>query len=137
MANALDFQITEEGTRNAVIKLTGILTDSNISETPAIAMSSFLNNDQLLKLVGFRVDLIEWSISNGLEVNLAWHSSSPQQIYPLAGRGRICSTNYGGFIPDRTKGGYNGDIDLTTAGFTPGTVQNFTIVLELIKIYTQ
>jgi len=54
----------------------------------------------------------------------------------LAGRGRINSTNYGGFIPDTTRAGYTGDVNLVTAGYVPGTVANFTIILELVKLYS-
>lgn len=137
MANVLDIRITEEGPRNAVIKLTGILDSSDITESPAIKLGDFINNDQNLYLKGFRVDLIEWSMSKDLEVQLSWHGAVPQQIYPLAGRGRISSTNYGGFTPDETRGGYNGSIDLITNGFVAGQVANFTIILELVKLYSR
>lgn len=136
MANSVDYQITEEGPRNAVVKLTGILDTMDVSEVPAVSLSMFLNNDNRMNLVGLRVDLIEWSISAGLEVNLAWNGATPQQIFPLAGRGRINSNNYGGFLPDRTRAGYTGDINLTTANYVAGTTANFSIVLELIKLYT-
>ncbi len=137
MANSTEFQITEEGPRNAVVKLTGVLDTSDVSLTPAISLSEFNNNDVRMNLWGLRVDMLEWSISKDLEVNLYWNSSgNPQQIFPLAGRGRIYSANYGGFIPDRTRGGFDGSINLQTKGFLAGTVQNYTIVLELVKLYT-
>lgn len=137
MANSLSKKITEEGPRNAVVMLTGVLTDSDITEAPAIRLSDFTNNDQnCTGLWGFRVDFIEYSISNGLEVKLEWNSIDPEAIMPLAGRGRIHATNYGGFIPDRTRTGYDGNINLSTLGFAIGTTQTFTIVLELVKLYT-
>ncbi len=137
-------QVTEEGPRNAIVKLTGILDTSNIVEDPAIELKDFLaNENDRLVLSGFRVDLIEYVIGQGIEVILEWDSSTPQQIFALAGRGRIYGTNYGGFIPDKTKTGYTGNINLRTKNFVPGidgegnpTVQNFTIVLELVKLYT-
>lgn len=136
MANSLDIQIAEEGPRNAVVKLTGVLDTSNISETPAIALADFQNNDPAnLVLVGLRMDMLEYSIGQGLEVQLAWNSGTPQQIFPLAGRGRIFAWSYGGFIPDQTLTGYDGSINLYTTGYVPNTVQNFTIVMELIKLY--
>ena len=136
MANSIDYQVTEEGPRNAVVKLTGYLDTSNVSELPAIPLSVFVNNDTRMNLVGLRVDLLEWAISSGIEVQLSWNSSNPQQMFPLSGRGRINSTNYGGFIPDRTRGGYTGDINLVTTGYPAGSIQNFSIVLELIKLYS-
>ena len=143
MSNKLDIQITEEGPRNAVVKLTGVLDTSNIDENPAIALQDFLTNEERCTLVGFRVDLIEYSIGAGIEVILEWNSNTPQQIFPLSGRGRIVATNYGGFVPNRTLTGYDGSINLHTKNFIPGidgqgnsTTQLFTVILELIKIYT-
>ena len=135
--NTLDRQITQEGPRNAVVKLTGTLDSGDISEAPAIAIGDMLNNDTRMFLTGFRVDLLEWSISAGLEVNLYWNSTTPKQIFPLAGRGRIYANNYGGFIPDATLPGYDGSINLVTVGFStaPQPVCNFTIILELVKLY--
>ncbi len=136
MANVFDIQITEEGPRNAVVKLTGILDSADAMENPAIALQDFNNNDASSgPLIGFRVDLIEWSMSQVMEVQLAWNGTTPQQIFPIAGRGRISATNYGGFLPDMTRTGYNGNINLYTNGFVAGTIQNFTIILELVKLY--
>lgn len=125
-----------DGPRNVVAKLTGVLTANDITET-AVALSDMSNNDTRLTLVGFRVDMVEYSIGGGLEVLLSWNGSVPQQIYPLAGRGRIYAWSYGGFTPDRTRGGYDGSILLQTTGFPPGgPAQFFTIALELVKLYT-
>ena len=135
MANTLDIQILHEGYRNIVVKLTGVLDTSDAEELPAIALSSFTANEPRCTLVGFRVDLLEWAIGTPVEVQLAWAGNNPQQITPLAGRGRIMGTNYGGFYPDQTKSGYTGDINLTTTGYPAGTIQNFTVVLELLKLY--
>ena len=149
MANSLARQITEEGPRNAVVKLTGVLEDSNIYETPAISVQDFTNNDpNCTKMYGFRVDLIEYSISNGVEVQLEWNALRPQIIMPLAGRGRIVATNYGGFIPefgmDYSEGnvtyfddlGFDGSINLKTVGFDiSSSPQVFTVILELVKLY--
>lgn len=138
MANALDRQITEEGPRNAVVKLTGTLDTSDIYETPAIAIGDFSNNEKGVVLTGFRVDLLEYSIGTGLEVLLEWNSLNPKQITPLSGRGRISAWNYGGFLPNSTLFGYDGSINLKTTGWTGiPPIQNFTVVLELVKLYRQ
>lgn len=140
MANSVDYQVTENGPRNVVIKLTGVLDTSDVSELPAITLANFADTNTQTQasmgtLTGFRIDLIEYAISNGLEVVLSWASNTPQQIFPLSGRGKFASYNYGGFIPDTTRSGYTGDINLTTSGYIAGSVQNFSIVLELIKLY--
>lgn len=135
MANSLDRQITEEGPRNAIVKLTGVLDTNDITEAPAIALSDFKNNDSRMQLTGLRADMLEYSIAQGLEVLLYWHSATPKLIYPLARAGRIFSWSYGGFLPDPLLAGYTGDIDLVTKGFVPGSTMTFVVVLELIKLY--
>lgn len=136
MSNVLSRQITLEGQRNVVVKWTGVLDSSDIVEAPALRISEMLSNDTVAgPLLGFRVDIVEWSISAGMEVTLEWDATEPQQIFPLAGRGRINGWNYGGYLPDMSRTGYTGDLNLRTAGYTGGTVGNFTVAVELIKLY--
>lgn len=139
MANVLEHQIVEDGWRNAVVKLTGVLDTSDASETPAVALADFTNNDKGAgTLVGFRVDRLDFAVGDGLEVQLLWESSNPQMIVAIAGRGKIDHWLHGGWQPDRTRANYSGNINLTTTGFGlqgPGT-QNFTVTLELIKLYS-
>ena len=136
MANILEKQILEEGPRNAVVKLTGTLTTSDVSEVPAIRLTDFINNDaQAGTLVGLRVDAVMYSMGMGINILLSWNSSLPQQIMPLAGRGKIDVTSDGGMIPDQLRSGYDGSINLYSTGFVPGSVQNFTMLLRLVKLY--
>jgi len=135
MANTLEQQITEEGPRNAVVKLTGVLDSLDIYQRPAIALSAFKNNEPNANLVGLRVDLIEFSVGNAIDVMLEWQSANPQQIFNLSRSGKIHSYGYGGFVPDRSRSGYTGDINLRTANYPAGSVQIFTVVLELVKLY--
>ncbi len=135
MSNVTDYQITEEGPRNAVIKLTGALDSSDVYLRPAVALSMFSSNEPNARLVGLRMDLIEFSVGNALEVLLEWQANTPQQIFNLTRSGKIHAYGYGGFVPDQIRSGYTGDINLRTVGYPPGTVQVYTIVLELIKLY--
>ena len=135
MANDLERQITLDGWRNCVVKFTGVIDSADVVWAPALSLSDCTNNESRVNLIGFRVDLVEWSLSQGLELVLEWNSTDPQQIYPLAGRGRINGWNYGGFTPDQLRPGFDGGINLRTQAYDPGTIANFTIVLELIKLY--
>ena len=136
MANVLARQILEEGPRNAVVKLTGVLTNSDMSETPAIKLADFGNNDaQAGTLVGLRVDAVIYSMGLGIDLLLAWNGASPQQIMPLAGRGKIDATGDGGMLPNMLLSGYDGSINLYSTGYVPGTTQNFTVLLRLVKLY--
>lgn len=142
MANFTDTHIMEEGPRNAIVKLTGVLDTNNVQLPSVIALTDFTNNDHQLTPTGFRVNYIEYSISGGLEVALWWHGNAiglGQIILPLAGRGKIDAQNYGGFNPDPNSpshAGYDGSIDLTTTGFVAGTTSIYTIIVELVKQYS-
>jgi hypothetical protein len=133
----MDRQILEEGYRNVIVKLTGVLTDSDIYETPAFSLQDAPSVPEGSVLVGYRVDLVEYSISAGLEVVLEWNSLNPQVILPLAGRGKVCATAYGGLHPDMTKLDYDGSLNLKTLGFSniANAVATFTVMLELVKLY--
>lgn len=138
MANALDKQIIEEGWRNIVVKLTGVLDSGDAVEMQVIKPLDFLNNDNIAgRLVGFRVDHVTYSIGDQLEVQLEWNANTPQQIVPLAGRGKIDVSDDGGFIPDMLRSGYDGSINLRTTGYIPGSTQNFTVFMRLVKLYKQ
>ncbi len=142
MANVIDMRILQEGPRNAIVKLTGYLDSGDVNEQSVINIAQFVNNDQQLYLVGFRVDTLEWSMSTGLEIMLQWNSNNPQQILPISGRGNFCEKRIGGLLPDRTIPGYDGSINLITMGasfgsiqFAAGQIANFSVVLDLVKLY--
>ncbi|MHB8413922.1 MAG: hypothetical protein ACYDB1_00810 [Acidiferrobacteraceae bacterium] len=134
--NVLTKQILEEGYRNAVVKLAGVLDSSNANESPAISLTDFTNNDSKAgSLSGLRVDHINFAISDGIEVQLLWNSLTPQLITPLAGRSKIDVTSDGGLIPDMTQPQFDGNINLTSTGWTPGSPFVFNILLRLVKLY--
>ena len=135
MANVLERQITHDGWRNAVVKFTGVLDSSDAIEAPALRLTDLVNNEVRATLVGLRVDIVEWSLSQNLELVLEWNGTVPQQIFPIAGRGKINAWNYGGYVPDRTRPGYDGSINLRTQAYSPGTIANFSVQVEFIKLY--
>jgi hypothetical protein len=136
VANLLDKQIIEEGPRNAVVKLTGVLKDSDVPYGQlGVDLSDFINNDTGVRLTGLRVDAIIYALGPSLNAVLAWNGNSPQTIAPLARSGKLDATGDGGFLPDQNRSGFNGGIGMSTSGFPPGSTQDFTIFLRLIKLY--
>ena len=135
MANLIERQITLDGQRNVAVKWSGVL-DSAFTLTPALAVGDCVYNDPMNKLVGFRVLKALWSISQGLEINITWNGATPQLAFPVAGRGKFNMCHSGGFTPDQTRPGFDGALNLTAAGYPAGTSGNFTIILDLIKLYT-
>lgn len=130
MANSIVAQIAEEGPRNAIVKITGLL-DSEASTT--IAIASFTNNDPLLTLIGFRLKNLQWSASAALNVNMYWNATAPQAMAFVAGQGRLLCDHFGGFSPNTAAAGFNGTINLSTTGAAANST--FTVIFELIKIY--
>ena len=125
MANVVNTQVLIDGHRNAVVKITGVLDTSNVSSTIIIDPANFD-----LKPTGFRIDHLDYSISDPLEVRLLWDGSPQIDILPIAGRGRMSFSNFGGLTDNAATP--TGKIALETTGYTSGTLV-FSVVLELVK----
>jgi hypothetical protein len=131
MANVVNTQILVDGARNAVVKITGVLDTSNIASTVIVDPASFSP-----KPTAFRIDHLDYSISDPLEVRLQWDATTPIDILPIAGRGRMSFWNFGG-LQDNGGAGVTGKINLLTSGYstTLGTTPLvFSVVLEMVKI---
>lgn len=136
MANTFERQVVEEGPRNAVVRLVGWLDSSNASIVPAVRLSDFTNNDQVAgSLVGLRVNEIEFSISEPLSVQVAWNAATPQMIASMAQSGELDWKKQGGVLPDQTRSGYDGGINLITGGYVGGMTLGYTVTLKLVKLY--
>lgn len=138
MANSMSKQILEDGRRNAVVKLAGVLDTSDVVLTPAVSLSDFSNNDLMFgKLVGFRINEIDYSAGPGLVVYIEYNSGSPQLIASFAQSDELDFDRYGGQFPNRQIAGYDGGINLRTKGFPAGGNQAYTLIIEMEKIYSQ
>ncbi len=126
MANSVLTQILLDGTRNAVMKVTGVLDTSDVSSTTIVDPASFAPLP-----AGFRIDHIDYSVSDQLELVLSWDATAPVVIMPLAGRGKLSFSSFGG-LQNNAGAGKTGKIFLATTGYTSGT-QVFSLVLELVK----
>lgn len=137
MANTTDKIILEDGPRNAIVRLVGTLDTSNVSLVPAILLSDFVNNDLVWgKLTGLRVDRIDYASGPQLITTLEWNSNSPQMIAALVQSDELDYKNSGGLIPNRLLGGYDGSINLKTKGFIPGALEAYTLLIKMVKLYT-
>ena len=129
----------QDGWRNFVVKITGVLDTSDAVLTPAVSLADCKNNDPMrTRLLGFRVDRIWHTIGDGLEIQLQWNAANPQLIMAIAGRSRESWKEVGGLQPINTAAlGFDGSINLITTGFgTVGSpVQNFTVGIDLVKLY--
>lgn len=126
MANSSTIQILEDGPRNSIVKLTGVLDTSNEAVNTKIDVTQFTPVP-----TQYRIDGIWYSISDQLEVQLQWHATTNVLIVPLAGRGKQFYKQFGGLI-NNAGAGKNGNIDLLTTGWASGT-QIYEIILWLVK----
>lgn len=126
MANVLNLQTIIDGPRNLVVKVTATLDTSDLALTTIVTPSSTFRAPPLVQL-----DHIDYAISDQLEVQLQWQGTPNVPLMPLAGRGRMCFTDFGG-IPDNASAP-TGNIQLLTTGWASGT-QIFTLILEMKKI---
>lgn len=133
MANSLNVQIVEDGRRNAVVKLVGVVDTNDLVYTPVIARAQFVDNDGIL--LGFKVVEVEYTGTPGLLVLLDWNANAPQNICALSTSANLNAKRHGGFDPDKLAGGFDGNINLNTRGFTPGSVYGFTATLRMVKMY--
>lgn len=137
MANVLDDTVLEDGFRNAVVRLAGVLDTSDVTWNEAIRITDFTNNDpNFSALRGFRIDKINYSIAPVLAVVLEWNSNAPQLIGSFHDSNEVEWKTAGGLQPNLLVSGFNGSINLRTTGFTPTSAGGFTVTISMVKLYS-
>jgi hypothetical protein len=131
MANSFSIQILEEGPRNAVIKLVGVLDTSNQSLTTAVDLSTLNQGGTGPTPTAVRIDMVDYSISDVLNVQFYWDATTDVIALALVGREDMNFKGFGG-VTNNAGAGKTGNILVQTTGYTSGT-QTYTIVLQLVK----
>jgi len=131
MANSVTTQILEEGQRNVIMKIAGVLDTSDYALSTFVSMAAINQGGAGYTPTQVRIDHIDYSISDQLEVQLWWDATSDVIIMPIAGRGRMTFWNFGGLV-NNAGAGKTGDILIKTTGWTSGT-QVFSVILEMVK----
>lgn len=134
MANSTNIQTLVDGPRNLVMKMTGSLDTSDLANTKFVDPStSFVvssaggNTPPLV-----RVDYIDYSIADGLELTLSWGNATGPlgPMLPIAGRGRMNFTEFEGLR--NNVGGSDGSIWVFSNGYSTG-IKIFSLILEMVK----
>jgi len=132
MANSTSIQILNDGPRNVVVKIDGLLDTSDLTSftivDPALLSSMDINNVKASKL---RINKIVYDVEDGLDFELFWDAPTPVRIWNLVGRGKIDAHRFGGISNNATSP--TGKITGATQGWSTGTILSYTIVLELVK----
>lgn len=145
MANAVQVRILEDGPSNTIVAFTGELDTTmetyNVKLAPLTYQASLIPGSTYKKPATWRIDFIEFAISDGMTVNLYWDASTPQIIVPLAGRGNKHFRNFGGYsgFLVQAAAGWTGGIGLSTQfqspppALTASDPLSYMIVLDLKK----
>lgn len=130
MSNALTIQITDDGPRNVVAKIVAEADTSDFSGSKIIDVTTLSATIPPTNLV--RIDEIQYSVQDGWYVFLLWEATTNKRIINLNGRGIFpVGPNYGGLQND-AGAGRTGNILLSTAGYTSGTMVA-TLILHCVK----
>jgi hypothetical protein len=140
MAFAVATQILVDGPRNTVAKTTGDFSMATLPTAVTIldpslltSMNPGMSGSFLATLL--RLDHIDYSISDGITVQLYWDATTPVAIAELYGRGKIEAAMWGGF-QNNAGAGVTGKILMTVilADQTVTTpVGSIFLVLKTVK----
>lgn len=131
MANAVTTTILQDGDSHVKLRVEGILDTSDLVQT-VIAYPDTLGATSYGKF-GVRLDRVEFSIENSLNVNLFWDATTPVRILQLTGDGDMDFTKFGGITNPADKTTSSRAISLTTQGWSATAILSFTMVLHLVK----
>lgn len=126
MANTYTTQVVEDGARNFIVKLAGVLDSNDQPMTTVVSPSgcaAFIPK-------GFRIDHIDFTISDPIEVQLWWEGVPDALILPMAGRNKFNYHDIGGLQNNAIQP--TGGIRIMTTGYGSG-VQVYSVLLWLIK----
>jgi len=136
MANVYDRLITQDGPRNAGVRITGILDTSDATLIPILGLDELQTNDPRMVPTGLRIDKVQYSFSEQLQGVLEWSGLNPQTALAMSGQGEFCTNHVGGLIPNMSISGYEGDVNFRTQNYPPGTNAVFSIVVDFVKLYS-
>jgi hypothetical protein len=136
MAFAIATQILNDGPRNTVAKTTGDFI-MNALPTAVTILDPALLTDMNPGMSGaklatlLRVDHIDYSISDGLTVQLYWDATVPVAICELYGRGKLEAKMFGGY-QNNAGAGVTGKILMTVILADQATSTNNGSVLLVL-----
>lgn len=144
MPGTITIQTLEDGPRNTVLNIIGnelpIPTNGSFFTAVLIDPATFTSVNPAMSgsppATLFRVDKLEYAITDGAEIQLAWVATSPTIIYAIYGRGKFEPFRYGG-MQNPPAVGRTGQIsfysDAITGGGTPASTVTCTLLLHLVK----
>lgn len=136
MANIFTIQTLNDGPRNVVVRLVGVLDTSDMTATdvldPATLSSIIPAWPSGIKATALSIERVDWAIEDGLEVRLLWDATADVIAEVLMGRGKIDYRDVGG-LTNNAGAGITGKIQISTQGWASGNTLSFTIKLHCKK----
>lgn len=135
MANAVTIQIEQDGPRNVIVKVAGVLDTSDMVLQdlldPAARSSIQPGWPGQPKATQFAIKQIDFSVDDGLDLRLWWDATTDVLIESYTGRDGVDYAPYG-FLQNNAGAGKTGKIQMDTLGYTSGT-KEFSFILWAIK----
>lgn len=141
MANTFTKRIVEDGWRNAVVNLVGILDTAVVAPTQVqqILKADFTNNDTGQLFNGFRIDRVQFAVSsNGVFVEALWDAAVQQPAFAVTESHDLDWAKYSGLQPNVIAAGYTGTINilLNAPNAAAATQQEYNLIVSMVKLYT-
>jgi hypothetical protein len=131
MANATSLQILEDGATLTVVKFDGVLDTGDLSSMTVLD-PALQYIDPQTPTTQYRIERLDWSISDPLVVRLVWDATTPVKIIELAGRGNMHLGQIYAGLQNNAGAGKTGKILGLTTGYAAGTVA-FTVIICACK----
>lgn len=132
MANSFTVQTVEEGARNVIVRLAGVLDTSNLSVQTAVNPADYTQGSTAPAPTGLRIDRIEYSVAPQIAVQLLWDATTDVTFAALTGNGGFDFQRAGG-LQNNAGAGKTGIINILTSGWASG-IQDFTVLLCMVKL---
>lgn len=126
MANAVSIQKIEEGPRNAIFKVDVALDGSGDYSIPQTIVDA-----KLLATPRLRVDRLEWSVQDGMTINLLWDGAGSSPMWRMTGRGREDAKRIGGLQNNADQP--SGKITMTTSSQQSGLPLSASFTIHCTK----
>jgi len=136
MANVTSIQVLENGHRNYVVKVTGILDTSDVTITDLIdttAAGFQTGNRPEGNPTGIQICEVEYDIEDSLAVNLYWDATADQLALSLVGRGELY---FKPAMQNNAGAGKTGKLQYSTTGWAASAVLSFNVTLYCHKTYS-
>jgi hypothetical protein len=130
MANSVTTQVLEDGDKNVVVNVVGLLDTSDYAAATLLDPATLTTRIPPANRLAFVK--AEFAVEDTLTVNLLWDATADVLFQTMMGRGELDWRSVGG-IPNNAGAGVTGIVNLSTQGWSGGAILAFTLRLWFKK----